>query len=123
MFAEQVLKAFSNYPIVECAVALLILYGGYRLMNKGSKDGPPPHEFPLWLTSGPVDNVFGAIYGIQNNLDRIWDQQKEDRRRQERHNEKLLELLNDLKQNSRRQVQALEMIQNENVINPRRLTE
>lgn len=122
MFAESVLKAFANYPIIEGAVALLILYGGYRLMNKGAKDGPAV-EYPHWLTSGPVNDVFGAIYDMRNYYERLLDFEKEERTERRHHRERVLEILRSIERSSNRQAQTLEMIQNENLINPRRLQE
>lgn len=110
--SEEVLKAFSQYPIVECAVALLILYGGWRLMNVGHKDGPAApypgamsHEYPLWLLSGPAHDALVHVASIKHETVRC------------------RETLKEIEKHVSRQTQILEMIQNENVINPRRLRE
>jgi hypothetical protein len=112
MFPDAVLKAFSSYPIIEGAVALLILYGGYKAINAGRKDGPQPpypstfsHEYPAWLMSGPVHDTMVHIASIKHEMVRC------------------RELLTEIERHGTRQIQILEMIQNENIINPRRLRE
>lgn len=108
---DEVFKALANYPIVESAVALLILIFGYRAMREGRRDGPQPapsyqsHEYPAWMLTGPAYEMINAIHEIKNQ-----------ERRQ-------TELLSELSRESRRQTQLLENIWNENVINPRRLQE
>lgn len=134
MSVESVLNALlaslASYPIVQGAVALLILYGGFRLMSKGTKDGPalapPSHDYPYWLATGPINDVFGAIYELKGDQEKILELMREDKN----NNAKILEVLRDMRRTmsenlkaNQRAVSSLEMIQNENVINPRRLQE
>lgn len=112
MFADSVLKALANYPIIESAVALLILLVGYRATREGKKDGPSPgpsypstHEFPLWVLTGPVHDALVHIAATKHETTRC------------------RELLEEIAKQELRQTHLLEFIWNENMINPRRLQE
>lgn len=85
----------------------------------GKKDGPAPpapsaysHEYPAWLLSGPVHDAMVHVASIKHEMVRC----RELLDKIEGHTEVVAK-------NSVRQTQILEMVQNENVINPRRLRE
>jgi hypothetical protein len=104
-----VLEALSHYPLVEGAVAIIVAIVGLRAINAGRKDGPvapsPAHEYPSWLMAAPVVNLMERLHNMED------------------HNEHQVKLLEEIRDSNRRIVQVLEMIQNENIINPRRLQE
>ncbi len=82
-------------------------------MRDGRKEGPSltsplypsTHEYPLWLMSGPVHDAMVHVSSIKHEMVRC------------------RENLDEIKKQTTRQTQLLEYIQNENVINPRRLRE
>lgn len=104
---NAILGALSGYPLVEGAVAILVVFVGLRALSSGRKDGPvtpsSAHEYPPWLRSPQVAEA----------LDSIVDVPRLSRRQ--------LEVLEEIRREQREQTQLLEMILNENVINPRRL--
>lgn len=104
-----VLSALSGYPIIEGAVALLVLIFGLRAMSAGRKDGPAlpsaVHDYPPWLMSAPMVNTMDRIQLMVN------------------HNDHQVRLLEEIRKEARNQTMLLEQIANENVINPRRLQE
>lgn len=107
---NAVVGALSNYPILEAAVSVVVVLAGLRVVMAGRKDGPiapPPHsvspEYPTWLLSGPIPQ---ALHNLNDTA----------------HNNRLIvEMMGQLCKEQREQTALLEMIYNENIINPRRL--
>ena len=104
-----VVEALSRYPLVEGAVAIIVVIVGLRAISAGRKDGPvapsPAHEYPSWLMAAPVVNLMERLHNMED------------------HNEHQVKLLEEIRKEAREQTQLLEQIANENVINPRRLRE
>lgn len=104
---NAILGALSGYPLVEGAVAILVVVVGLRALSSGRRDGPvtpsSSHEYPPWLRSPQLVDAMDAVV----------DSARLSRRQ--------LEVLEEVRREQREQTQLLEMILNENVINPRRL--
>ena len=114
MSEAEALKSLGAFPLVQAAVAILVLMAGVWLVIRAGRDKKPGDAtlVPPWLMMGPAHDVMGAIHDLAE---------------QSRGTNHVLErsevLLNDIAKDLRTQTQLLEMIANENMINPRRLRE
>jgi len=57
--------ALGAYPIIQAAVAALILLGGVYLIFRASRDKSVPREpVPQWLMMGPLHDMMGAVHDV-----------------------------------------------------------
>lgn len=114
MFESKALEALGAFPIVQAAVAILVVLAGIYLMRRGEKDKKPSsiEPVPQWLMMGPAHDAIGAVHDIA-----------EQGRVQIHILERIETVLKDGAKEQRVQTQLLEQIANENIINPRRLRE
>lgn len=70
-FLTEAFKALSAYPIVQAAVAILVLLFGITIMRRGERDrkagGTSFPEVPVWLLYGPADAAVKSITKIEVN--------------------------------------------------------
>lgn len=100
-FLAEAFKALSAYPIIQGAIALLVLLVGIHVMRRGESDrkngsnGNGGVVIPGWVVSGPVHDALSAIHELNE---------------QSRKQVDLLERCEDALQQSKA---VLEMIRNE----------
>lgn len=63
---EKAFESLGSFPIVQAAVAILILMAGYFLIPRGEKDGKAAQSgmgtIPPWLMMGPAHDAISAIH-------------------------------------------------------------
>src|ERR1700675_3470731 len=66
MFETEALKSLGAFPIVQAAVALLVLLAGIWLMRRGERDKKieAPDQIPQWIMMGPAHDAIGAVHDI-----------------------------------------------------------
>jgi hypothetical protein len=69
MSESDALKALGAFPIVQAAVAVIILFAGMFLMRRGERDPKssrpaPDQTVPQWLMMGPAHDAISAIHDI-----------------------------------------------------------
>ncbi|GEC15890.1 hypothetical protein [Nitrobacter winogradskyi] len=63
--SEKAFGALGQFPIIQAAVAILILLGGVYMIFKAYMDkskGPDP--MPQWLMMGPLHDMMEAVHDI-----------------------------------------------------------
>jgi hypothetical protein len=64
MFESEALKSLGQWPLVQGAVAIVIIFAGVWLMRRGEKDKKQSDPMPQWLLMGPLHDMMGAVYEI-----------------------------------------------------------
>lgn len=86
----EALKSLGAFPVVQAAVALIVLLAGVWMMFRGSQDKKPPtNGTPSWALYGPVHDAMRAMHEMteqsregNRTLLRIEDEVKEIRKEQ-----------------------------------------
>lgn len=68
----EALKALAGYPIIQGAVAVMVLLVGVHVMRRGERDrksngngnGNGAVVIPGWIVSGPVHDALSAIHDM-----------------------------------------------------------
>lgn len=99
-FLAEAFKALSAYPIIQGAIALLVLLVGVHVMRRGENDrkngnGNGAPAIPGWVMMGPIADAISAIHEMNE---------------QSRAQVKLLERIEEAQQANK---VTLEMIRNE----------
>jgi hypothetical protein len=105
MSDAEALKSLGAFPLVQAAVALLVILAGIWLVVRGNRDkktGDSGSTIPQWLMMGPAHDAIGAIHDMAE---------------QSRVTNHILErgeaLLNEIAKEQRETTQMLELIRNE----------
>jgi hypothetical protein len=71
MSDAEALKALGSFPIIQAAVALLIVFSGLAIAwyvarngKKPADNGAPTAAVPQWLLMGPLHDAIGAVHDI-----------------------------------------------------------
>lgn len=76
--SEKAFGALGQFPIIQAAVAIMILLGGVYMIFKASKDkGRAPDPMPQWLMMGPLHDMMEAVHDIAEESRRANDLLKE----------------------------------------------
>jgi hypothetical protein len=104
MSEAEALKALGAFPVVQAAVAILVILAGVWMVLRGNRDKKPATQetIPQWLLMGPAHDAMGAIHDMAEQS-RVTNHILE---RQET-------LLKEVAKEQREQTQLLEMIRNE----------
>jgi hypothetical protein len=102
MSETDAFKVLGQWPIIQAAVALVVIFAGIYLMRRGEKDKKPPELIPQWLMMGPLHDMMGAVHDVAEESRRTNDLLRENK-----------ELLSDALQEARNTRQTLELIRNE----------
>jgi hypothetical protein len=63
--SDKAFGALGQFPIIQAAVAILILLGGVYLIFRASKDKAAPREqIPQWLMMGPLHDMMAAVHDL-----------------------------------------------------------
>jgi ABC-type nickel/cobalt efflux system permease component RcnA len=64
MTEVEALKALGAFPLVQAAVALLVIFAGIWMVFRGSREKKPANGngTPQWTLYGPVHEVMGAVH-------------------------------------------------------------
>lgn len=104
MSETEALKALGAFPVVQAAVAIMVILAGVWMVLRGGRDKKPEKQetIPQWLLMGPAHDAMGAIHDMAE---------------QSRVSNHILErqetLLKEVAKEQREQTQLLEMIRNE----------
>lgn len=102
---DKAFAALGAYPIVQAAVALLILMAGLYFVFRASRDKPPPppHEpVPQWIMMGPLHDMIGAVHDVAEEARRTNDLLRE-----------IKDVMGDVVRETQTSRQTLELIRNE----------
>jgi hypothetical protein len=62
---SKAFDALGPFPLVQAAVAILILLGGVYLVFRANKDrGAPREQIPPWLMMGPLHDMMEAVHDM-----------------------------------------------------------
>jgi hypothetical protein len=64
MFETEALKSLGSYPLVQAAVAILILMAGVWVVFRGERDKKSSDPIPQWTMMGPMHDAIGAIHDM-----------------------------------------------------------
>jgi hypothetical protein len=76
---DKAFAALGAYPIVQSAVAILILVAGLYFVSRALKDKsaplplPPRDPVPQWLMMGPLHDMMGAVHDVAEQSRRTND--------------------------------------------------
>ena len=106
-FLTEAFKALAGYPIIQVAVAIMVLLVGIHVMRRGEQDrksgnGNGQATIPSWAMYGPVHEVMQAAHQINERSAKQCDLLE----RIEAH-------LDEIAKTSSHSKAALEMIRNE----------
>lgn len=59
---EAAIKSLGAFPVVQAAVALLVILAGIYLVFRGNRDKKPANGVPAWTLYGPVADVMKSIH-------------------------------------------------------------
>ena len=64
MFETEAFKALGAYPIVQFALAILIVGGGAYAIVRGQRDrnGAKPEAMPQWAMFGPIHDAMTEVH-------------------------------------------------------------
>jgi hypothetical protein len=104
MFETEALKALGAFPLVQAALALMIVGGGLYALLRGAreKNGNHPSAIPQWLMMGPAHDAMSALH-----------HSAEQSRKQNDLLERQNDLLEKIVEESRQITGLLELIRNE----------
>jgi hypothetical protein len=72
--SDKAFGALGQFPIIQSAVAVLILLGGVCLIFRASKDKAAPREpVPPWLMMGPLHDMMAAVHDLAEESRRAND--------------------------------------------------
>lgn len=78
--SEKAFGALGQFPIIQAAVAILILMGGLFMIFKAFRDRAgktPDHLMPQWLMMGPLHDMMDKVDDIAEEARRANDLLKE----------------------------------------------
>lgn len=64
MFESEALKSLGAFPIVQGAVAFVVVFAGLWLMRRGEKDKKPEQPIPQWLMMGPLHDMMQSVHEV-----------------------------------------------------------
>lgn len=69
MSEAEAFKALGSFPLVQAAVALLIILGAIYAVFRGTKEKAAPvsangNGIPQWTMMGPVHDAIGAVHDL-----------------------------------------------------------
>jgi hypothetical protein len=66
MSETEALKALGAFPVVQAAVAILVILAGIWMVLRGSRDQRPEKQetIPQWLMMGPAHDAISAIHDM-----------------------------------------------------------
>lgn len=69
MLETEAFKALGPFWLVQAALAILILFGGYYVLIRGTREkngngGPSHNSIPPWVMMGPAHDVMGAVHDL-----------------------------------------------------------
>ncbi|WP_438278061.1 hypothetical protein [Nitrobacter sp.] len=77
---SKAFDALGPYPLVQGAVALLIVLGGVYLIFRANKDrGASREQIPPWLMMGPLHDMMQAVHDMAEESRRATELLKESR--------------------------------------------
>jgi hypothetical protein len=93
MTEVEALKSLGAFPLVQAAVALLIIGAGVWMVFRGSREKKPgSNGTPSWTLYGPVHDVMGAIHEmgeqsretnkILSRIETLWREHTKEQREQ-----------------------------------------
>ena len=76
--SDKALGALGQFPIIQAAVAILILLGAVYLIFKASKDkNRMPDPIPQWVMMGPLHVMLEAVHDMAEESRRATELLKE----------------------------------------------
>lgn len=76
--SDKAFGALGQFPIIQAAVAILILFGGVYMAFRASRDkGRVPDPMPQWILMGPLHDMMEAVHDIAEESRRANDLLKE----------------------------------------------
>lgn len=76
--SEKAFGALGQFPIIQAAVAILILMGGLFMIFKAFRDrGKPQDQMPQWLMIGPLHDMMDKVDDIAEEARRANDMLRE----------------------------------------------
>jgi hypothetical protein len=102
MFESEALKSLGPWPLVQAAVAIVIIFAAAYAWRRGEKDKRTPDVIPQWLMMGPLHDMMGAVHDVAEETRRTNDLLRE-----------VKEALGDVLRETQNSRNALEMIRNE----------
>jgi hypothetical protein len=112
----EILKELGAFPIVQLAVALIIILGGYMAIIRGSRDGSNGKKTQ---NGGGLSSQAVQVLPLIPDLVRLLRDTEQSGRRREHHLERIEEHLKEMARDSSRVLGVLELMRNEMLI-PRR---
>ncbi len=74
---EKAFESLGAFPVVQAAVAIIIIWAGYILIPRGEKDGKQVQRdtgvIPQYLMMGPAHDAIGAIHEMNEQSRRTID--------------------------------------------------
>lgn len=73
MSETDAFKALGQWPIIQAAVALVVIFAGLWLMRRGERDKKPPDPMPQWLMMGPLHDMMMSVHEVAEETRRTND--------------------------------------------------
>jgi hypothetical protein len=64
MFESEALKSLGAFPIIQAAVAFVVIFAGIWLLRRGEKDAKASEPVPQWIMMGPMHDMMQSVHNI-----------------------------------------------------------